>query len=139
MITEEQARDWLEAKLGTRDPSSAAIVALLLGNDCRNFRSVTGADIHVLCRVSGLAAAVCLHYADGSTCYCFLDDSMIVITTEGWEARQAGEVRRLKRGTIIDMEVPPRGRFVGRDITLRRNEQMRESDPLRSLGFTIDF
>src|SRR3546814_1984470 len=98
-ITEEEARDWLEAQLGTRYPSRAAIVALLLGNDPNRFPTADGTDIHTLCLPS---ATVCLPYDDGSICYGFLDASNVLVTAERWEPREAHQAGGHQLGTEID-------------------------------------
>src|SRR3546814_452810 len=112
-ITEEEARYWLEAQLGTRYPSRAAIVALLLGNDPNRFHTADGTDIHTLCRPS---ATVCLTYDDGSICYGFLDDSNVIVTAERWETREANQAGETQLGTVTDMEILPCGQFMGRKV-----------------------
>ncbi len=134
--TEKTVCDVLEAAIGAGHRSSATAVAQLLGNDSRNFLAEDGKDIHTICRE---AATVCLTYADGTTCYGFLDDSSMVVTPERWEVRKAGQPGEIKLGTVIDMQILAPREILGRKITPWQSEEKLESGLPRSFGVTISF
>ena len=135
-ITEKVICDVLEAAIGAGHRSSATAVAQLLGNDSCNVLAEDGSDIHTLCRK---AATLCLQYANGSTCYGFLDDSLMVVAADHWEALEAGQPGKIERGTVVDMQILGPEEILGRKITPWQSQEKLESGLPRSFGVTIDF